>query len=533
MHPNELATAPGQEPSRRWMDGVALVLGTTALFLWAGLAWRERFLCDDAFISFRYADHLARGMGLVWNAGERVEGYTNFLWVLLMSAGLKLGLAPEKLSQLLGLASGLGLLVIAFRSGGSGSLGRLRGALIALGLAVHGSFAAWSTSGLETMFFTLLVWTATRRYLVERNEPERVSGWVSPFLFALATLTRPEGALFAGIVGLGLALENQRGRAGLRPVLRFGLGYALPIAAHVLWRHSYYGDWLPNTFRAKVPGAWLEQGLAYLGLYEREYHALAFVPFALLAFLGQRRREAGLIAVMLAAYLGYVLAVGGDRFEFRFLVVVLPHFTWLVVEGLSALALRPVGGVARVAQGALAVVALRAFLGLTRRGFGGEGGAVEGVSPVVGVRAYCERRMEEGRFLRACIERGELPAELVLCVGGAGALPYYTRWTTVDRRGLNDAHIARLPLDERGVVAHVRDAPYEYLEVRRVAVFDYKNGLLRTREQAQKVTAGELDGRPLLPRAVELGEQLMVFATFLPEDELRELFAGHEVLGGP
>lgn len=518
--------------ARKTIHALTALLGLAALALWASQAWRERFLCDDAFISFRYADHLARGMGLVWNAGEHVEGYTNFLWVLLMAGGLRLGLAPESLSQAFGLVSALALLVALFLAGGSGPFGRLRGALVALGLGAHGSFAAWSTSGLETMLFTLFVSSATWRFLRERREPERAP-WVAALLFALATLTRPDGALFAGLAGLFLLIETLRARAGGRALIAFSLAYALPVAAHLLWRLSYYGDWLPNTFRAKVPGTWIDQGLTYLGLYEREYHALAFVPLALLAFLGHRRREAALLATMLAAYLGYVVSVGGDRFEFRFLVVVLPHFTWLVVEGASTLAALASSRASRLALGAVAGAALLAFLGLTWRGYGWQGGAVEGISPIAGVRAYCERRMEEGRFLRASIERGQLPKDLVLCVGGAGAVPYYTRWTTVDRRGLNDATIARLPMTERGVVAHERDAPRSYLIERRVAAFDFANRLVWTSQQVQGVRARERDGLPLEIRAIQLGDEHFVFATFLPEAELAALFPGREILRGP
>src|SRR6185295_13134955 len=224
--------------ARRGAHALAALLALVALVWWGTHAWRERFLSDDAFISFRYADHLARGLGLVWNAGERVEGYTNFLWVLLMAACLRLGLAPETCSQVLGVASGLALLACAFWAGGGGLLGRLRGALVALGLALHGSFGAWCTSGLETMFFAFLVWAATWRFLYERRTPER-DPRVSALLFALAALTRPEGALFAGLAGLCLLLEALRGSARPRAVLGFGLSFALPVGAHYLWRHSY------------------------------------------------------------------------------------------------------------------------------------------------------------------------------------------------------------------------------------------------------------------------------------------------------
>src|SRR5260221_640790 len=78
--------------ARSWMfevaSAVALILGITGAFR---LAW----LCDDAYISFRYADNLVHGLGLVFNAGERVEGYSNFLWTLGIALGIRLGVGPE------------------------------------------------------------------------------------------------------------------------------------------------------------------------------------------------------------------------------------------------------------------------------------------------------------------------------------------------------------------------------------------------------------------------------------------------------
>src|SRR5438874_2259808 len=41
----------------------------------------RRYFClfDDAMISMRYAWNLSHGLGLVWNVGEHVEGYSNLL----------------------------------------------------------------------------------------------------------------------------------------------------------------------------------------------------------------------------------------------------------------------------------------------------------------------------------------------------------------------------------------------------------------------------------------------------------------------
>src|SRR5262245_37848737 len=70
-------------------------------------AWRAlalRWTTDDAFISFRYAQNWLDGLGLVFNAGERVEGYTNFLWTVWSALGLALGFDAAAWANAWGLA---------------------------------------------------------------------------------------------------------------------------------------------------------------------------------------------------------------------------------------------------------------------------------------------------------------------------------------------------------------------------------------------------------------------------------------------
>ena len=127
------------------------------------------FLGDDAFIIFRYADQLVRGHGLTWNPGEWVEGYTSFLWTLLMAASLRLGVAPELSSNAIGILCGVTLLGIVLRRARPGAdsgvdsgadpvigapaargLGPFWAWVLVLSLTASRSFTAWCTSGLET-----------------------------------------------------------------------------------------------------------------------------------------------------------------------------------------------------------------------------------------------------------------------------------------------------------------------------------------------------------------------------------------------
>ena len=96
------ALSPEQARRIRWAQRGILAVGL-ALLVWnVQRSWL--FLTDDALISLRYTERLLQGEGLTWNDGERVEGYSNLLWVLILAVPGLLGL------DLVGSAVGLGLL---------------------------------------------------------------------------------------------------------------------------------------------------------------------------------------------------------------------------------------------------------------------------------------------------------------------------------------------------------------------------------------------------------------------------------------
>ncbi len=514
--------------SPRGRDGALFVtlLLLTALLFGFNVS-HNVFLGDDSFISFRYARHLAAGQGLVWNPGERVEGYTNFLWVILMAGALRLGGKPEVVSNVLGIASGAVLLAaLVFDTARRIGWRSPFIWLAPLALAAGRSFTAWCTGGLETMLFTLLVFAASAVFVRERETGSSLP-ILSSILFALATLTRPEGALFAGIAGLFFLGELLVRRRSVRSALIWAFPYVDVVAAHVVWRYTYYGAWLPNTFYAKVAGAWWEQGLRYIRLFAEDYRIVWFLPLAFLPLLRRERFAPALYLFMLGGYLAYLAFIGGDRFEYRFLVVVMPFFYLLVGDGL-----RWIPG-PRLARGALVGAAAAALLVTTHLAAQAPdpGREHSGVASLRDIKAYAERRAAEGRFLRGLIDDGSLPPDLVLCVGGAGAVPYYTDWPTVDRRGINDATIARLPLKERGVIGHEHDAPDEYLRDRRVVMFDVFNQIVHERGESQGFPdTMRHDDRVLPVRVVAAGGHELLFSTFLPEQEFRRTFARLEIV---
>ncbi len=397
-------------------------------------------LQDDAYISFRYARNLAAGDGLVFNPGERVEGYTNFLWTVMFTPAELLGIDPSLPAVLLGVGFTAALLHATWRLGRGGLLAP---ALVALfpGLALEG------VQGLETVFYA---WLLTRALLSERN-------WA--IWTGLAALTRPEGYAFFGL--LWLLRQGWRDR-------RSTLLFPLLTVPHLAFRVAYYGDIVPNTFHAKVgdptqlAGSAWQRGLGYLWRNARS-SAPTFLGLVLgLPLLVGRRvlhrdrhlREA---AVLVAFVVVYVLAVGGDfKGTGRFLIPVLPCVAVLVQAAVESLVADRGPRVRDGAFAGLAALTLAASL--------------PGFSSMRDFADYFAEDLRDRQLVGQTLAQ-TLPPDTLLAVHAAGILPYYAGLPTLDMWGLNDAHIARAEVDDlgEGIAGHERH-DYAYVLSREPAI---------------------------------------------------------------
>ena len=96
-HVSDISTDKFERTSKLYIcSGVAFVL-----IAYCAHAFSYIFLNDDAYISMRYAHHWAHHGEIVYNLGERVEGYTNFLWVAILAGVIKLGGAAPLWSLIL------------------------------------------------------------------------------------------------------------------------------------------------------------------------------------------------------------------------------------------------------------------------------------------------------------------------------------------------------------------------------------------------------------------------------------------------
>ncbi|MEM1029329.1 MAG: hypothetical protein AAGN82_03215 [Myxococcota bacterium] len=152
---------------------------------------------DDAYISFRYARNLADGLGLVYNEGQRIEGYTNFLWTVLLALVDVVGLDPVVMAKVIGAAATVGTLWLVYRWSDEIAPGRRVPPVAPWLLATTGVFAGYGVFGLETLPFTFLVVAGSLQVWREERD-DRPFPW-SALLFAAAGLTRPEAPLYLGV----------------------------------------------------------------------------------------------------------------------------------------------------------------------------------------------------------------------------------------------------------------------------------------------------------------------------------------------
>jgi arabinofuranosyltransferase len=185
-------------------------LALAALLLVSHALWYASLMdydvVDDAYISFRYAHNAARGQGLTFNVGERrVEGYTNFLWTVMLIPVFWLGLPVHTASIVLGILCALGCLVLLIQPMAISTHSRWLGIMAVLLLAADGSFALWAVGGLESPLFAFLVLSGVLAYVREMSAPQD-GGLIriptSGAWFALAAMTRPEGLLVYALTGL-------------------------------------------------------------------------------------------------------------------------------------------------------------------------------------------------------------------------------------------------------------------------------------------------------------------------------------------
>lgn len=422
------------------MTGSARTVWVPTILGWLWASWLlhslAAFATDDAYITLRYARHLAEGYGLRWNpGGEVVEGYSNFLHVLLGAAAMPLGTEPFLVLRSINIVAWMGLIAfvpfIALRLGS----GRLVAGGSALVVAIHVPMAYWAVSGLETTLSGLLTTVALALYALGRGYRGQL-GLAGALL--LASLCRPEVAVLAVVLALMDGARQLRARHDLAWSALLGRWLReslwIPVfgaiyGAYFAWRWIYFGYPLPNTAYAK--GDTTRQGELLIEFVIQNPLLLAL---AWLGWLVSRERERQPWAAAILTYMLLLWNVHPSVADLhRFLLPIWPALVILAALGVDALLKRLLDGPRAHWIAACGLLVMQ--LSLER--WHPQAGLAEAERRVAALSGRTEAREALANWLRQRAKPDDR-----IAIGDIGLVGYRLSNPIVDLFGLNDVDFA-------------------------------------------------------------------------------------------
>ncbi len=433
-----------------------LVMALTVWFL------TRHFYHDDSYISLRYAQSLIDGNGFVFNPGERVEGYTNFLHIIFIAMLGSTGMDLVAASREISFAAFFGLIIICcwytgqwpWRKDRPADSRSLSGALA---ISLAGSslpLLAWCSGGLETNLFAFFLCAGcclTLHMLQGKGLNDTAVG--AGIAFALATLTRPEGLMLFGFSFAFLCAAHLFGR-GRYAITGTHLGlmllcYLVVIVPYSYWRFSYFGDVLPNTYYAKYyginPALIHASGMFYLIQYLFMPPLLVVFAAVMLVIAAVKTRlntSVAYLACFALAFCVYIISIGGDHMGyFRFMAPLVPVLALLIYH--ICLLFIDIGKERMLRD----IVASLLFFSVFQAGLIMDKGLSTGALSGRAVSDYVNMKWPKGS---------------TIAINPAGALPYYAyHYRYIDMLGLNDKTIARrvipeLLVDGQRAVGHAK-----------------------------------------------------------------------------
>lgn len=405
----------------------ALLCGVAFLMLLAD-SWH--FVLDDSFISYRYAENWVQHGDLTWNLGEDpVQGFTSFLWVVVNAAAIGVGLDPVSFSKVFSTLCALtifGLLAWRMRAAPL-----VLSTILICALALSPVFALITVQGMETTMTSLIVMLTA--YAAVRVTEDSSRGPLLTLIAGmfLAFLSRPDTAVFTAGLGLGLALVfavRKDWRALLRLTGAGGLLVAA-LAVYMVWKYSHFGYLFPNPYYIKLAN-------------DKPLLNQRGVRVATMFFTG-----------VIMPYVVLAVVLAPKRLTKRHFVQVAPILLGVLLFSGYLLTIEPIQGFAGryafpVVPALLLAIAV-CYEDVRSQGFFFGNWVV----PVLllgyfvywplqhldSTRDIVEERAQDDRVM---VGKALAGLDARMFITESGALPFYSKWTAVDRLGLNSERIA-------------------------------------------------------------------------------------------
>ena len=390
---------------------------------------------EDTYIGLRYVKNLVEGNGFVFNTFDRVEGYSDFLWLLLIAGlnkltGIDIPIAARCLGLFFSIITFIYTYFLSYKLSGDK---RLAFFTIFL-LAVNGSYSCYGLSGLENSLFALFILLSVDSLLDHR--------WFRlGIIISLATMTRPEGVVLSIPVVLYLFYYGETWKYRILNLLKVGLSAGILFIPWTYWRYDYYGYLIPNTIAAKDGMDIMYQlkiGIKYslrFLFHHIEWTLLAIPSFMVLIKSGKLRNTFHLIPrsifVCGAGTLTFALVYtyfGGDWMPgFRFYSSIIPLLsvlTWLIWQKSQM----------KISFAAWSLIL--ALLGISQIR-----NSVHSPYMIKAVRGWDHE--VEGLKMIGKWFHNTLPSTTLLATFPNGAFSYYNNLPTLDAGGLTDTQVGR------------------------------------------------------------------------------------------
>ncbi len=279
---------------------------------------KNAWVSDDSYIGFRTVYNFTHGYGLTFNINERVQSFTNPLWILLISFFYfftgEAYFTSIALSILITLLS-LYFLTVKFSDD-------LRRTILIFLLAISSkAFIDYSTSGLENPLCNFFIVLFVIAYLSKITVNRKLF-----LLFLIASLAAVNR--LDNLILFIAPLLTQIKYLGKKNILLVLAGLS-PLIIWESFSLLYFGFLFPNTYYAKLDSGistleYMQQGMRYLiNSFSLDPITLLVIAFATISSViySVKYKKYYLLSftISIILYLIYIIKIGGDFMSGRFL----------------------------------------------------------------------------------------------------------------------------------------------------------------------------------------------------------------------
>lgn len=445
----------------------AITIALFAIFLLAKFGnppSLHAFGFDDAFITYRYAQHFFEGKGLVFNYGDYVEGYSNFLYVLLMAPAFLFPLDWVYPYSVMMNCLFFIITVCTFRYFLNTKFKSNQVMLGCLLLVLNPRIWEHAVSGMETMMSLALVtgsWVVIEMFLATPTKSRQALLLV---LVTLSIFSRVDGFILPLSITLYAIIKKER-----RLAIKLCCLIITISMFYTVWRYIYYHDVIANTYYAKVTGDLflrIKKGLIYS--LKSDARTGFWIPICLIFWNLMRtiitrsynKYHLDFASFFILIWSTYVILIGGDCYKDRFLVPLFAMGSFIVISSFTKLfsSAAPFGKMPHTK------IMLIVFIGL----FAAQTVPIRYDRNFRFILHKKDRAIATGKFL------GQHYPNATLAVLPAGKIPFFSGLETIDMLGLNDKHIGKMHVHSKIFAAgHMKYDPDYVLSKEPTLILDW------------------------------------------------------------